>query len=95
MKHVCRKGGGPITSLEGPAWAAPGSLVKFMDQEDWGKVEMVWRCCHTYEVRVEEVGDQECGLRVVGPDDLENPYAAYPSNLPPLGYPVPKGLLRR
>ncbi len=90
MGHTCRKGGKKITSLEGPAWALPGELVKLADQDNWGRVELRWRCCHTYDVRVEASGDQEAGLLALAPEALENAYDAYPANLPPKGYPLPK-----
>lgn len=92
MKHVCRKGGKPIGPLDGPAWAAPGEVVKLADEENWGRVALLWRCCHTYEVRVEEVGEQEAGTRLLGPDGLEDAWGGYPASLPPQGYPVPHPL---
>lgn len=89
MKHRCRQAR-PITALEGPAWAMPGELVKLADAEHWGRVETMWRCCHTYDVRVEEHGDQEAGLLSLPPEGLENAWDAYPANMPPRGYPVPR-----
>lgn len=89
MKHTCRRNGKKITTLEGPAWAAPNEVVKLADSDNWGRVEMLWSCCHTYVVRVEEFGDQEAGLLALPPTALENVHDAYPSNLPPEGYPVP------
>jgi hypothetical protein len=90
MKHSCRRGGQAIGALEGPAWAAPGEIVKLADSDDWGRVETLWRCCHTYDVRVAAFGDQEAGTLVLGPEGLENAWDAYPANMPPKGYPVPK-----
>lgn len=89
MKHTCRRHGQAIGALDGPGWAAPGELVKLADSENWGRVEILWRCCHTYDVRVEAFGDQEAGLLTLPPAALENAYDAYPTNLPPRGYPVP------
>jgi len=90
MKHTCRKGGKPITALEGPAWAAPGEIVKLADEENWGRVAVLYRCCHTYEVRVKAFGEQEAGTLVLGPDGLENAWGNYPANMPPKGYPIPQ-----
>lgn len=89
MKHVCRQAR-PVTALEGPAWAMPGEIVKLVDEESWGRVEMMWRCCHTYDVRLEAFGEQEACVRSFPPEALENAYDAYPANLPPKGYPVPR-----
>lgn len=90
MEHRCRKNGRRVGALDGPGWASPGEIVKLVDQEHWGRVETRWRCCDSYDVRVEAFGDQEAGvLRSLPETVLENPDDAYPTNLPPRGYPVP------
>lgn len=90
-RHVCRRGGRPARAMEGAAWAMPGEIVKLVDEDRWGRVEMMYRCCHVYDVRVEATEDQEGGIFTLPPDGLENAYEAYPANMPPKGYPVPSG----
>lgn len=94
MKHTCRRNGERIGVLDGPGWAAPGEIVKLADEDNWGRVTLLWRCCHTYEVRVEAFGEQEAGVRVLAPEALEDAYSAYPANMPPRGYPLPTGAVR-
>ena len=89
MDHICRKGGKPIGAREGLGWAAPGEVVKLADEDRWGRIETLWRCCHSYDVRVAPYGDDEGGLYILAPEALEDAYDAYPANLPPGGDPIP------
>lgn len=90
-KHICRKGGKPVGALDGPTWTDPGEIVKLADEEHWGRIMLRWRCCDSYDVAVAAYGDQEAGvLRAQPVTALENAWDAYPSNLPPRGYPLPR-----
>jgi hypothetical protein len=91
MMHVCRKNGRRIGPGEGPEWARPGEMVKLADEDNWGLSVMHWLCCDSYDVRVSAFGEQEAGVMSSLPvSGLENAWEAYPANLPPKGYPVPK-----
>jgi hypothetical protein len=95
MKHVCRKDGRAVGPLDGPAWLAPGEIVKIADEENWGRVVIRWQCCDSYDVRVSAFGEQEAGDLTVRPATaFENAWDAYPANMPPRGYPVPKHVRR-
>lgn len=89
MDHRCRKNGKPVGALDGPGWASPGEIVKLADQEHWGRVELRWRCCDSYDVRVEQFGEQEAGvLTGLSERDLEPVYDRT-EHAVPRGYPVP------
>lgn len=90
MEHTCRRDGQKVGTLDGPAWASPGEIVKLVDAEHWGRIQLRYLCCDTYEVRVEAFADQEAGTLSVPLTALENAYGAYPANMPPRGYPVPR-----
>lgn len=91
MNHVCRKDGRKVGAMDGPEWARPGEIVKLADQENWGRVITRWRCCGSYDVRVAEFGEQEAGdLLALPVTAFESAWEAYPANMPPRGYPVPK-----
>lgn len=91
QKHLCRKGGKPVGTMDGPAWMSPGEIVKLVDEDHWGRVVRRWRCCDSFDVVVAAYGDREAGTLAVQPvTAFENAWDAYPANLPPRGYPIPR-----
>lgn len=81
------------TGPDRPGWAEPGQLTKVAGEEKWGRVAYLMRCCgeRIVEFAPQEDGqDPETGRYRV--DGLENPYGAYPAQLPPKGYMVPHRL---
>lgn len=91
--HRCRPGGKPVGQLgsDRPSWGEPGQLIQLEGEERWGRVAYLMRCCGERLVEVVrqdgscEVETERCWLR-----DLANPYEAYPSQMPPKGYLIPK-----
>lgn len=91
MKHACRKGGRQAGVFDGAAWCVPGEIVKLADEERWGRIALRHRCCDSYTVTLPEFGDDEAEVRDAQPESaFENAWDAYPVNLPPRGYPIPK-----
>lgn len=94
MEHTCRKSGQPLSRDEyqhSPAWASPGEIVKLMDEQRWGRIAIVWRCCATYDVMAVTQDDEpEVALLHLPLSGLENAWTPYPANLPPKGYPIPR-----
>ncbi len=91
LKHTCRKGGKQVGVLDGPAWAAPGGLVKLADEDRWGRVMLRYRCCDSYAVAFSATEDGPAETRdAMAERDLEDAFDAYPHNLPPKGYMIPR-----
>lgn len=87
--HTHIEGGVPQGAIDGAAWAAPGELVKVREAERWGRTRLLWRCCGALEVEFLAFGEHNTETATVTEAQLENPWADYPCNLPPRGYPVP------
>lgn len=91
--HRCRTGASPSQRKWAdpqfrPMWGKPGELTKLVDQERWGRVILLYTCCGEREVDVQPFGGDEGGVLRCWITDLEDPWEAYPANLPPRGYPV-------
>jgi hypothetical protein len=88
--HTCIKGGRPVVWKNRLIWADPGELTKVAGEERWGRVELLYNCCGARQVRFEAFGEDEAEVRMMRQEELENPWEAYPANLPPRGYPIPR-----
>lgn len=74
-KHVCLTPARPTGAFgpDRPSWADPGAVTKIADEDRWGRVDMLWRCCGARDVAVTAQGSEGIEILHLPVDALENP----------------------
>jgi hypothetical protein len=85
MEHRCLKNGRPTGNYR-PSWAEPGEVVKIADEDRWGRVDLIWRCCGMRDVSVPAIGAEGIETLHLAEDGLQNPVGEHKR---PPRYPVP------
>lgn len=81
----------PVDALKGrPVWGEPGEITKLAGEDRWGRIALLCRICGARCVMFAAFGGEDAEVRHLPLVALENPWEAYPVNLPPRGYPIPK-----
>lgn len=86
--HKCLKPARPTGALgpDRPIWGEPGEVTKLADEDRWGRVDMLWRCCGARDVAVTAQGEEGIEILHLPIDALENPTGRHAR---PHGYVVP------
>jgi hypothetical protein len=79
MDHKCLKNGKPTGALgpDRPSWAEPGAVTKIADEDRWGRVDLLWKCCGARQVTLQAEGQEWFETLCLPVDALENPVGAH------------------
>lgn len=97
MDHgSCREGAAAVGMIVGeldwPPYAAPGEVVRLTGEDQWGRVDLLHRCCGIIDVACyTDQGADAVTVRPCTLDDVTRVWSGvdYPANVPPTGYRIP------